>query len=946
MISADSYLHVPEGYGRWLGGLRWSVGGEAVEFPDGQTFAFGRELSLFLDGFASGRELIHFGHVLHLVHLLLRGPLHHDVVMPMDLAGGFAILGRPHRNAGAFCATLCQAVPGLPDPPDVEAVCLLLTAGAAVGGYHPAQGDPDLVLWGGYDPFDSRDWPAVGVDDPPMAPAAFERLVLERLAQHSPEHVRHWLRLGRGPEPSGRSVADRVEAELPGTFREALEPLLDRPRLSGSSGLLDRLAGALALPPRRLARESLPTGGYADVSNRGDLGRLLPGQHAMEPEEFLRRFAENELLYYHREEPHAPESEELVVLVDQGVRTWGGVRPVLAAAAVALGRLADRRGVAMRLGASSDPAHRLLDPITTPADDLAVLLESSDLTPHPAPLLVSALGVGPARRRDLVLLTHPRSLEEPEVERAARRVGPSDRLFAVAVDDHRGVQLSEIRRGRPVTLARFRAESSDPPRLGPRPRPNPGAARGWEGDVEPIGFPFRVSPGGGPASGGDGPMFAFSGSGDWLAAIGPLGIPYAWRVDGSSSEVWPRGFSGGEVVRTVDAMLGVAGGFVVIGRLGDSDRPIAVHYDLNERVVRSYVKYLSDEPVWDWFYRRESHALIARGPDESWYVDLRTGGRFSSQDRCSSDVVASDLAAVEGVSVPPPNLLLLHDDDTRPLAGPSVRLRRETGTVTLDGVEPAWRPFRPFADGQPLLAGRRLERALSCGNSLAIYVAEGGRAPCWHLFRGPNPVLMPHHPAPGAGDLTLSEDGSLIAIRWAAQRYAVSEVDSPGAPDLLTPRGGGPGLSDVGLGRNWLGIQEKGYATLLRWDEGPLLVHSASGERAGASSSLFLGGGPNSPLISIARPGSLPAWASYDPRRFKATCRGLGLVAVVDELGHVALADSGGTLLCIVLASRGRLAVWMPDGTRFGPAELTGAPPTPGADLRIASALREATGRA
>jgi hypothetical protein len=165
------------------------------------------------------------------------------------------------------------------------------------------------------------------------------------------------------------------------------------------------------------------------------------------------------------------------------------------------------------------------------------------------------------------------------------------------------------------------------------------------------------------------------------------------------------------------------------------------------------------------------------------------------------------------------------------------------------------------------------------------------------------------------------------------------------APALLTPRGVGSGRPDVGLGRTWLAIQEDSHATLLRWDEGELRVHSAPGGRAGASSSLFLGGGPNSPLISLARPGSLPAWASYDPGRFKATCRGLGLVAVVDDLGHVALADSQGALLCIVLASRGRLAAWMPDGTRFGPVELAGAPPTPGAELRIASVLREATGR-
>ncbi|RUL85748.1 hypothetical protein [Tautonia sociabilis] len=960
MIPADSYLHIPEAYGRWLGGLRWSDGGEAVEFPSGETFAFSRELSLFLEGFAAGRDPIHFAHILHLMHLLLRGPLNREPAMPMDLVGGFAVLGRPHRNAGAFCSRLCAEVPGLPDPPDVEAVLRLLVAGAAVGDYRELDEDAGLVLWGDYGGGARGGWPGGDrsapppIDEPPLPPAHFERLVLERLARQTPEQVRHWFRHGRAPEADASAVADRVEAELPRSFREALEPLLDRPRLAGSAGLLDRLVGALALPPRRLAREALPTGGYADLSHRGLPERLLPSQHAIDPDEFLRRFAEHELLYYRREEPHAPESEELLVLIDQGVRTWGAVRSVLAAAAVALGRLADRRGVGMRLGTSAAPG-RLVDPILADPEELASLLEASDLSPHPGPLLASALvepaspAAGPPRRRDVVLLTHPRSLDEPEVEALARVLPPGDRLFALAVDDRRDVQLAELRRGRPVPLARFRAEPINRS-LAPAPSPVPTPAPGdWGGDVEPIGFPFRCPPCGGPPPKGSGPMFAFDEAGEWLAAVGPHGVPHAWRVDGSAAQAWPRGFSGGEVVRTVDALIGVAGGFAVIGRLGDGDRPVAVHYDLISRTVRTYVKYLSDAPVWDWFYLRESHALIARGPDESWYVDLRTGGRYSSQDRCSSEAIARDLARVDALSIPPPRLLTLHDDDTRPSTGPSARLRRATGTITLDGVPLSWRPFRPVSDGQPVLAGRRLERALYRGRTLALYVPGRGGAgaspSCWLLFQGPDPTRLPDRPALGPDDLALSADGALVAVRAGENRYAVHAAADPGPPLLTTPRAGISGRPHIGLGRDWMAIHEGPQVTLVRWDRGALDVRSASIDLASTLSDPTRGG-LGSPMLATDRRGHLPAWASYDRRRFKATCRGVGLVAVIDAFGHVALADPSGTLVCILLASRGRLAAWLPDGTRLGPAELTGAPPSPGASARIAEALREASRRA
>ena len=118
--------------------------------------------------------------------------------------------------------------------------------------------------------------------------------------------------------------------------------------------LVSRLEGALSLPPRRLAWSELQNGGYSDVTTRGDAEQILPIQFALDGEEFLRRFAERELLYYHREEPHQPTTEELVLLLDQGVRTWGDVRLVLAGAALALARQAERKRIAIKLATTGN----------------------------------------------------------------------------------------------------------------------------------------------------------------------------------------------------------------------------------------------------------------------------------------------------------------------------------------------------------------------------------------------------------------------------------------------------------------------------------------------------------------------------------------------------------------------------------------------------------------
>lgn len=963
MIPADAYLHLPEAYARWLGGLRWSVAGEALEFPDGKTFVFSRELSLFLDGFATGRDPIHFAHLMHLMHLLLRGPLTlgDADAFPMDLPGAFSVLGRPHRNAGAFCAMLCEGVPSLPDPPEIEAVCLTLTAGAVVeiasiGGDRHAgiglQGASGAVLRG------RGGSPAIPLDDPPMAPAEFERLVLDRLIRQRPEAIRHWLRVGRGPEQDAEGLADRIEQDRPRTYRSALEPLLERPRLSASALLIDRLVGALALPPRRRSIETLPTGGYADLANRGAPERLLLSQLAIDAEEFVRRFAERELLYYQREEPHAEESETLVVLLDQGVRTWGGVRTVLAAAVVALAGLADRRGKRLLLGVSSHPMRRV-DPMRCDPETLATLLEASELSPHPKPLLDSVVREGGHPRRDLVLLTHPRTLDEPAIEATARGLAEGDRLFAVLVNDQREVQLAEVRRGRPVVLSRFRADPvdavpspPDPGKRGPR-NPRPGF---WVGDVEPIGFPFRLSPAVADAPRSEEPLFAFDASGEWFAAIGKLGVPHLWRLNRSLHEPLPRGFSGGEVVRKADAMIGVACGFVVLGRIGEAGRPVAVHYDLVARRVRVFVSSLSTERIRTWFYLREAHALIVRGEAECWYLDLRTGVRFSSRDRGASEFLARDLRRIEELPVAPPCLVVLHDDDTSPAIGPSVRLRRESGTIAVEGMDPPWRRFRPVSEGRPLLQDHHLERALCRGQTLALYArANASNDGRWWIFRKFGADLVPI--VPGAqlpkepGELALSLDGSHVAIRSEDSSYAVYALEV--APVLLLRTPGEPPSSRrghrdprsrmmVSLGRDWMLLQEAPHAALIWWSEPRLGLRFARGDLETVLQELFRGGGPASPRLSRTTPGHLPPWARYDPSRFEATARGLGLVAVLDMLGQIVLADASGALIALLAFSHGSLAAWMPDGSRFGSVRLTGTAATPGAEDRLALALRMA----
>ena len=73
MNREDNYLRIPWDYAMWLGGLRWSAAGDAVEYPDGEAFVLNPQIALFLEGLAGEGRFPHFGEVLHLLHLFGHG---------------------------------------------------------------------------------------------------------------------------------------------------------------------------------------------------------------------------------------------------------------------------------------------------------------------------------------------------------------------------------------------------------------------------------------------------------------------------------------------------------------------------------------------------------------------------------------------------------------------------------------------------------------------------------------------------------------------------------------------------------------------------------------------------------------------------------------------------------------------------------------------------------
>jgi hypothetical protein len=929
--STQAYLKLSSAYCDYLGGIRWSNDDDALVYADGKLFAFFAPVAEFLEGLGSGGRLIPFACVLHWVDLFdnLRKHLTPEVRL---LRRVFHETGSPWRNAGALAAVLSAEVPEAVDPPRVEHVCRRLRDRAFP------------IRW-----FTTRYSESVlgPPEVPPIGPQEFEQQVFAKLAGYGEDDLRAWLRDGRGRvAEAGKALAR--EMPRPPSLTGVLAALLTRPRLAGAETYVTQLVGALTLPPRRMAPEELPVGGYADVATRGEVAHLLPSQHGLEDLEFLRRFAERELLFFRREEPPAQSRQEVVVLIDQGVRTWGDVRIVLAAAALALGKHSCGRGLRFLLAATSRGGQSL-DPLAADAEALGELVEASDLSLNPGAALEVVLEQPTDALRDVVLLTHPRNLREPDVLAAAHRCGPHDRLFAVALDEEGAAAVCEIRRGAPVTLRQFHVDFV--PSVA-KPLPPPADVgeplRPWTGDVEPVPFPFRFGTAGVPT------RFEFDANGRWLLTASAGGMLHLWDLHSGKCEVLPRPFGAGANLLSLTA---TADGFVLAGV--QEDRLVAAHLDATRRRCKAFALGPASATIQiDDRYGRDLHTVLLTARDvrsnqvDCHVLDLSRGesinpGRLDSDPRAREGWQLINRVPTRAIVLASPKpgwfqSISIACSNSERL---SYVLDELAGTIctTRDGCDAM--VYTPTADGKPLLTGATIEEVQAAGQVLAVKARlHDGRLRLL-LFHGPDGSLLRDHPFEARKNepnrFLLSPDGRWLALQ-RSPRVEVEKVEAPGI-QMETRFGGYSAEGRLYLSDRSLLIsqgQRQIYWHLVNWSRGPAEFYferrpmGQTGFGCLAFQEVF-----RQTAVVEAKAGPLPVFLRYDPQRFLAAAHRDGLWFVLDRYGQVAVLGPDGGLRCMLMALRDHLAAWLPDGSRCGSSVLGLGPETPGARQKLSQAL-------
>ncbi len=891
------------------------------------------EIARFLEGLlTAGKPHIAFGFVLHLLYLIGLGERtagqgsNHRVDR---IAEPFRDLKSPLRNAGALCAWLCRDIRGVAEPPELSDILQLLNSGSWV---------PQMVL----------SHPMLGAMDyaeqPGLEPFEFEARVARELDTMSDHAIRHWLKHGRGPVGT---IGDRLVPFPTRDLEGSLSELERRPRLAGATLLISRLEGALSLPPRRLDRSAMQTDGYSDLTTRGSPEQILPIQFALEDEEFLRRFAERELLYFHRETPREPAVEEIVLLLDQGVRTWGDVRLVLAGAAMALARQAVRRRIAIRL-ATTGNGGETVNLVGQGPDELAELLEASDLSPHPGRILSRLLQSHVGAPGDVVLLTHPRSLGEPDVADAARLLAGNagTRLFVVSVDSGGQVELAELRRGWPVVLGRSRVDLGvlTNPMLSAAPAVGRGHERPWQGDLEPIPFPFRtgildrVS----TAQSNDWQHLDFDEAGERILVAGNRGLLTAFRIDGIDAETLPRPIVGGEVMSPVWMVMGVAGGFVVVCH--HPRLPVFAHYDSSNRTCTIHWRKIRSPGLQ---YYADLHTIVTFPSDHRRTYEAFDLSEIGSTAQGTSRAIRADERARAGILPYPMPAADLSTSSSEPwddLSCEAVKLDARTGTLRYRLGSSALRSLTPHADGCPSLKGAEIARWCQGGDVLAVRVQKGPNAGILFVSISRGEVqgeFWRSGDRPADSSFALSRDGRRFARRLNDQQVEVREVPGDRPALFVTPRED-LWIHFASLGRSCLLVREFDLAgprrartwCLIRWDRGRLEVDHHDPGRTFRD----LGG-----VVAESRSLTSTQSGSYqDPGRFLQVVEHGALRILIDQYNHLVVLGRDGELISMFYVSGHEFAAWTPDGSRLGSSRLIGGESTPHAAERIARVLRSA----
>lgn len=118
--------------------------------------------------------------------------------------------------------------------------------------------------------------------------------------------------------------------------KDFIQELIEEPKTFQVGSLIKRIWSGFKIPMKHLSPGEQPIGGVSDITNKGDLHRMLLSEYANEDEVFMNRVANNEALYIQREIPPEENVFERIILIDTSLKNWGTPKVLAFASALAV----------------------------------------------------------------------------------------------------------------------------------------------------------------------------------------------------------------------------------------------------------------------------------------------------------------------------------------------------------------------------------------------------------------------------------------------------------------------------------------------------------------------------------------------------------------------------------------------------------------------------------
>ncbi|MCW3160005.1 hypothetical protein [Chryseobacterium oryctis] len=135
------------------------------------------------------------------------------------------------------------------------------------------------------------------------------------------------------PELDDEVIEDETTVE---TDKDFIQELIEESKTFQVGSLIKRIWSGLKIPMRHLSPGEQSIGGISDMTNKGDLHRMLLSEFANEDEVFMSRIANNEALYIQREIPPEENIFERIILIDTSLKNWGTPKVLAFASTIAI----------------------------------------------------------------------------------------------------------------------------------------------------------------------------------------------------------------------------------------------------------------------------------------------------------------------------------------------------------------------------------------------------------------------------------------------------------------------------------------------------------------------------------------------------------------------------------------------------------------------------------